>query len=66
LTYKGAQGVDNDMVSFWTVSLYGGLKMAGADGKDFMSKFGVMTGPKRIVERAEERIASGKYIIRLS
>ena len=53
LVYEGAQGVDNDAVSFWKVSLYGGLKMASDDGIDFMSSFGVMTGPKAIAERAE-------------
>ena len=65
LVYEGAQGVDNDAVSFWKVSLYGGLKMASDDGIDFMSSFGVMTGPKAIAERADQRIARGEYTIRL-
>ena len=45
--------------------LDGGLKMASDDGIDFMSSFGVMTGPKAIAERADQRIARGEYIIRL-
>ena len=52
--YKGIQGVDNPAVSIWELSIYGGMKMASADGKDLMSKFGVMTGPKRIQDRATE------------
>lgn len=64
LVYEGVQGIDNDAISFWTLSLYGSLVMDGGDGKDFTSKFGVMTGPKAIIERAEARVASGKYIIR--
>lgn len=64
LVYKGAQGVDNDAVSFWQLSIYGGMMMASDDGKDFTSSFGVMTGPQAIAERADARIASGQYIIR--
>ena len=64
LGYEGAQGVDNDAISVWQLSLYGGLIMDGGDGNDFMSKFGVMTGPQTIADRAEERIASRKFIIR--
>jgi hypothetical protein len=64
LVYEGAQGVDNDAVSFWQLSLYGGLITASADTKDFSSKFGVMTGPKSIAERAHRRVARGEYIIR--
>jgi hypothetical protein len=66
LVYGGAQGVDNDAVSFWRLSLYGGITMDSGDGKHAMSSFGVMTGPKAIAERAEARVASGKYIIRLT
>ena len=65
LVYEGAQGVDNDAVSFWQLSLYGGVTMADGDGKEFGSKFGVMTGPKAIADRANERFASGKYVIRI-
>ncbi|MDA9489671.1 hypothetical protein [Bradyrhizobium sp. CCBAU 11361] len=64
LTYEGVQAVDNDAISFWTLSLYGSLVMDGGDGEHFMSKFGVMTGPKTVAERAAQRVASGNYIIR--
>lgn len=66
LVYEGVQGVDNDAVSFWQLSLYGSIAMASADGQQLSSKFGVMTGPKAIADRANERVASGKYIIQAS
>jgi hypothetical protein len=66
LVYEGAQGVDNDAVSFWRLSLYGGCTMTSADGKEVISKFGVLTGPKAIADRANERVASGKHIIQIS
>jgi hypothetical protein len=66
LVYEGAQGVDNDAVSFWKLSLYGGVRMVSGDAKHSMSSFGVMTGPKVIAERAEAKLANGKYIIRLT
>jgi hypothetical protein len=64
LIYEGAQGIDNDAVSFWQLSLYGGVTVASDDGREFSSKFGVMTGPKSIADRAEQRVARGEYIIR--
>lgn len=64
LQYDGAQGVDNDAVSFWQLSLYGGVTLAGVDESDVSSRFGVMTGPKAIADRAERRVAAGHYIIR--
>lgn len=64
LVYEGAQGIDNDAVSFWQLSLYGGFTVSSGDGKEFSSKFGVMTGPKAIAQRAEQRVARGEYIIR--
>ena len=63
LVYEGVQGLDNDAVSFWQLSLYGGFTMASADGKDFSSKFGVLTSPKSIAQRAHKRVARGEYII---
>jgi hypothetical protein len=66
LVYEGAQGVDNDAISVWQLSLYGGLIMDSGDGNHFMSKFGVMTGPQAIADRAEARVATGKFIIRTS
>jgi hypothetical protein len=64
LVYEGAQGVDNDAVSFWQLSLYGGVTVASDDGKDVSTSFGALTGPKSIAERAEQRVARGEYIIR--
>jgi hypothetical protein len=64
LVYEGAQGIDNDAVSFWKLSLYGGLTVASDDNKEFSSTFGVMTGPKAVAERADQRIARREYIIR--
>jgi hypothetical protein len=58
--------VDNDAISVWQLSLYGGLIMDGGDGNHFMSKFGVMTSPQAIADRAEARVATGKFIIRTS
>ena len=63
LVYEGVQGVDNDAISFWQLSLYGGVTVAAADGQQVSSKFGVMTGPETIVDRANARVASGKFII---
>lgn len=66
LVYEGVQGLDNDAISMWRLSIYGGITMDSGDGKHFMSSFGVMTGPKSIAERADRRIARGEYIIRLA
>jgi hypothetical protein len=55
LVYEAAQGVDNPAVSVWQLSLYGGVTMASADGRDFTSSFGAMTGPKAVFERARDR-----------
>jgi hypothetical protein len=63
LVYEGAQGTDNPQVSIWKVSLYGGVKMAGADGKEFTSSFGAMTGSQAIKDRAAERVKRGAFII---
>ena len=35
---RAAQAVDNDAISVWQMSLYGGFTMAGGDGNDFMLK----------------------------
>jgi hypothetical protein len=52
LVYKGAHG-NNPQVSIWEVTLYGTLKMATEDNKDFTSKFGVT---KTVQECAEKRM----------
>jgi hypothetical protein len=63
LVYQGAQGTDNPKVSVWELSIYGGAKMAGADGADLTSKFGVMTGPQSIKHRADACIRRGAFIL---
>jgi len=63
LVYEAAQGTDNPQVSVWKLSLYGGAKMAGADGKEFTSSFGAMTGPQTVKDRAAERVKRGAFII---
>jgi hypothetical protein len=63
LAYEGSQGTDNPQVSVWKVSLYGGVKMAGADGKEFTSSFGAITGPQAVKDRAEERVKRAAFII---
>jgi hypothetical protein len=56
LVYRGAQGVDNPCVSFWEISLYGGLKTMDKDGQTASTKFGILTGPTAINERAQHAI----------
>jgi hypothetical protein len=56
--YRGAQAVDNPQISFWEVSLYGGLK-AERDDRVTSTKFGVMTGPAAVRERASRAAANG-------
>jgi hypothetical protein len=63
LVYEGAQGTDNPQISVWELSILGGAKMASADGSDFTSKFGVLTGPQSIKHRADERIGRGAFIV---
>jgi len=63
LAYEGAQGTDNPQVSVWELSMFGGAKMAGADGAEFTSKFGVMTGPLAVKQRADDRIRRRAYIL---
>ncbi len=63
LVYEGAQGTDNVQVSIWEVSIIGGAKMSAADGNS-TSRFGVMTGPQTIKDRANDRMKSGGFILR--
>jgi hypothetical protein len=55
LVYEGAQGTDNPQVSVWEISIFGGARMTAADGKKTSSKFGVMTGPQAIKDKAAAR-----------
>ena len=58
LRYRGAQAVDDPQISFWEVSLYGGLKTE-SDDRLTSTKFGVMTGPLAVRERADRAAANG-------
>ena len=58
LRYRGAQAVDNPQISFWVMSLYGGLKTEG-DDRMTSTKFGVMTGPVTVRERASRAAEKG-------
>jgi hypothetical protein len=62
LQYHGAQGVDNPQVSFWVVSLYGGMKTEG-DDRTTSTKFGVMTGPLAARERIDRAAANGLLLL---
>jgi hypothetical protein len=50
-TYQGAQGTDNPQVTVWEMRIFGGLLCAG----DPDGLIGIMTGPKRIIQRADLR-----------
>jgi hypothetical protein len=63
LFYEGAQGTDKPQISVWELSILGGIEMVGADGSNFISKFGVLTGPQSIKHRADERIRRGAFIV---
>ena len=54
-SYEASQGVDYPEISVWTLSLYGGVTLAGdetAPGQT-VSKIGVMVGPNRVFEKAK-------------
>jgi hypothetical protein len=53
--YDGHQGIDNDAISAWRFSAYGGLKETGYPDipGEHTSQIGALTGPKRIFERAD-------------
>lgn len=50
LEYEGAQGVDNDSVSVWLISIYGGIRTISDDEAEPRSNFGVFTGPSTIID----------------
>jgi hypothetical protein len=63
LVYEGAQGTDNPEVSVWKISILGGVKMTAMNDEDSTSRFGVMTGPQAIKDRADERVKRGAFIL---
>ena len=51
--YWGAQGSDNPQVTVWEISIYGGMRSElSGDGPN---NIGVMTGPKRVRDRAAQK-----------
>lgn len=62
LVYRGIQATDNTNISMWDLSLYGGFKIVGDDQQTASTKFGVMTGPIAVIERAA-RIAASDLLI---
>lgn len=61
-TYRGLQAVDNANISMWEVSLFGGFKTFGYDELNSSTKYGVMTGPVAVIQRAERIAASGLLV----
>jgi hypothetical protein len=59
MVYRGVQAVDNPKISMWEVSLFGGFKTVGDDPRTPSTKFGAMTGPIAVIERAERLVANG-------
>ena len=47
--YRGAQAADNPQITVWEFSIYGGIRTA--ESGDGAHNIGVMTGPKRIVDK---------------
>lgn len=54
--YRAVQAVDNPKISMWEVALFGGFKTISSDQKATSTKFGVMTGPLAVVERARRLV----------
>jgi hypothetical protein len=50
--YQGMQAKDNDGVSLWRFSVFGGLTLRDAMGRD-IDEFWAITGPRRILENVE-------------
>lgn len=54
VTYEAAQGVDDPRITVWLIELMGGLTFH-EDGKEYRTKIGALTGPRRVQERTELR-----------
>ena len=52
LIYEGFQCSDNSHISVWELSMLGGIRIADEDGTPVASKYGVITGPQAIKDRA--------------
>ncbi len=51
-TYEALQGIDNPQVSAWRFLIYGGIVLGGDDPTVRSGSIGVLTGPRRVRERA--------------
>ena len=60
--YRGVQAVDNPNISMWEVVLFGGFKTVGDDRRTTSTKFGAMTGPLAVIQRAESLVANGLVV----
>lgn len=63
LSYVGQQGIDKPEISVWTLTFFNGLKVTGSDPNTEASRWGVMTGPRTMMEAAEraERALASRY-----
>lgn len=50
--YEGIQGFDNDSISAWRFSVYGGLKLTGVLGEESVHMV-ALTGPKRVLDSVD-------------
>jgi hypothetical protein len=53
LSYVAVQGTDRAEISVWVLRLFDGLKVSGNDPREQATRWGVMTGPRLMQERAE-------------
>jgi hypothetical protein len=60
--YRGVQAVDDPNISMWEVVLFGGFKTVGDDRKTTSTRFGAMTGPLAVIQRAESLVANGLVV----
>jgi hypothetical protein len=60
--YRGVQAVDNPKISMWEFILFGGFKTVGEDQTSTSTRFGAMTGPLAVIERAQRLVANGLVV----
>jgi hypothetical protein len=58
--YEGAQAGDDPSVTIWRFSMYGGIRFGDPDFPgEVATRIGVMTGPRRIKEKADRAVRFG-------
>jgi hypothetical protein len=60
-TYRGVQGKDNDAVSVWNFSIYGGVALTGDAPGETILNIRACTGPKRLL--SAERYRPGLILL---